>query len=394
VFRFSFSYKANGRFLVLFNLFSLHVLDGLVNILSTMIFTATLAALVSLAALPVARTADIPVTVGGAGGVIAYSPTSVTANPGDVVVFSFMQKNHTATQSTLQTPCQPLDGGFDSGFVPVPDSNTNGPFPVATYTVTDTNPVWVYCRQGNHCQQGMVFAINPGDKLAAFQAAATGGAAPPATTATAPPATGVVTVTATVTVGGDVLTTTYGSWPGSAAPTAPASSDHQIVVGGPGKLLFTPSNISAQVGDTVTFQFQQKNHSATQSSFAAPCRALALTSTTGQVGFDSGFMPVPDGSTTFPTYTIQINDTAPVWVYCRQGNHCGSGMVFAVNAIETGPNNFDAFKAKAIQLNGTSASSSSAPAPTSSTGGASSTSVSHGAGIVVAVIAVVFSVLL
>jgi plastocyanin len=354
-----------------------------------MIFS--LVALVSLAALPAARSVDIPVTVGGAGGVIAYSPTSVTANPGDVVVFSFMQKNHTATQSTLQSPCTPLDGGFDSGFVPVPDSNTNGPFPVATFTVKDTSPVWVYCRQATHCQKGMVFAINPGDQLAAFQAAATG-AAPP-TSATAPPA--VVTVTATVTVGGDVLTTTYGSWPGSAAPTSPATSDHQIVVGGPGKLLFTPSNISAQVGDTITFQFQQKNHSATQSSFAAPCRALALTSTTGQVGFDSGFMPVPDGSTTFPTYTIQVNDTAPVWVYCRQGNHCGSGMVFAVNAIESGPNNFDAFKAKAIQLNGTSASSSApAPAPTSTTGGAHFTSVSHGAGIVVAIIAVVFSVLL
>jgi len=360
-----------------------------------MIFTSKFTAcatLLSLAAIPVARGVEIPVVVGGPG-VIAYTPNQVTANVGDVVVFSFRQKAHTATQSTLANPCQPLNGGFDSGFVPVPDNNTAGPFPVATFTVKDTNPVWVYCRQANHCQQGMVFAINPGTKFDAFQAAATGGAAPPATT-TAPAATGVVTVTATVTVSGDVITTTYGSWPGSAAPTAPASADHQIVVGGPGKLLYTPSNITAQVGDTITFQFMQKNHTATQSTFAAPCRALALTSTTGQVGFDSGFMPVADGATTFPVYTIKINDTAPVWVYCRQATHCGSGMVFAVNAIESGPNNFDAFKAKAIQLNGTAAATSSGAAATATSGGAKVNSISHGAGIVIAIIAVVFSVFL
>jgi hypothetical protein len=31
-----------------------------------------------------------------------------------------------------------------------------------------------------------------------------------------------------------------------------------------------------------------KNHTVTQSSFAAPCEMLASTSTSGQVGFDSG----------------------------------------------------------------------------------------------------------
>ena len=43
-------------------------------------------------------------------------------------------------------------------------------------------------------------------------------------------------------------------------------------------------------------------------------------------------------------------------------------MVFSVNAIETGPNNFAAFKARAMQLNGTSATSS----PTSTASGSSS----------------------
>jgi len=72
--------------------------------------------------------------------------------------------------------------------------------------------------------------------------------------------------------------------------------------------------------------------------------------------------------TTFPTYTIQVNDTAPIWAYCRQATHCGAGMVFAVNAVESGPNNFAAFQAKAMQLNGTGTATSSLPSASSSSG--------------------------
>jgi hypothetical protein len=41
--------------------------------------------------------------------------------------------------------------------IPVADTATTD-FPTAVFTVEDTTPVWVYCRQANHCQQGMVFA--------------------------------------------------------------------------------------------------------------------------------------------------------------------------------------------------------------------------------------------
>ncbi|RDB21255.1 Programmed cell death protein 5 [Hypsizygus marmoreus] len=313
--------------------------------------------------------ATIDVIVGGPG-ILKYNPQFVNANPGDVVRFTFKQKNHTATQSTFESPCVRAPDGFDSGLyvaihflcpalaielndtnfsVPVADTQTNA-FPVAQLQVVDNAPIWVYCRQGNHCQQGMVFAVNPDDKFAAFQAAATG-SSPPSTTAASPTAPEIVTVTATVTVSGQALTTTYDSYPGSAAPTTGLSVDHRIIVGGPGKLTYDPSNVTAQVGDTVTFEFHQKNHTVTASSFSAPCRALSLTS--GELGFDSGFMPVSASATEFPSYTIDINDTNPIWAYCRQGNHCGQGMVFSINAIESGPNNFAAFKAKAIELNGT-----------------------------------------
>mgnify|MGYP002622331431 FL=1 len=32
-----------------------------------------------------------------------------------------------------------------------------------------------------------------------------------------------------------------------------------------------------------------------------------------------------------PTYTIQVNDTKPLWLYCAQGRHCQNGMVMVIN---------------------------------------------------------------
>lgn len=58
-------------------------------------------------------------------------------------------------------------------------------------------------------------------------------------------------------------------------------------------------------------------------------------------------MPASANATTFPTYTVQVNDTSPIWAYCRQSNHCAAGMVFAANVNESGANTFEAFEAKA-----------------------------------------------
>ena len=101
-------------------------------------------------------------------------------------------------------------------------------------------------------------------------------------------------------------------------------------------------------------------------------------------------MPVAANDTTFPTYTIQVNDSTPIWAYCRQSGHCGQGMVFAANAVESGPNNFEAFVARAEQINGTSSNSTSNS--TSSAGGISNGAGANrlsGTGIVVGLAAVV-----
>lgn len=68
-------------------------------------------------------------------------------------------------------------------------------------------------------------------------------------------------------------------------------------------------------------------------------------------------MPVAANVTdNFPTYTITVNDTQPIWVYCGQNaglptSHCGMGMVFAVNCGPDGSNtSFTSFKNSALAI--------------------------------------------
>lgn len=102
------------------------------------------------------------VTVGGSSPP-AYSPPSISGVVnGDTIVFIFETANHTVTQSSFDTPCEKVDSGFKSGFVP--SNGTIVPYMVAEYTCSDPNdmctPTWLYCGQSNHCEQGMRFSIN------------------------------------------------------------------------------------------------------------------------------------------------------------------------------------------------------------------------------------------
>jgi plastocyanin len=348
-------------------------------------FVSTLS--LGLAILPFVSAAVHDVTV-GPDGKLEFYPYAIGAAVGDQVVFHFASKNHTVTQSTLEHPCERGPEGFDSGFMPVPANQTDN-LPTFTVEVTTTKPIWVFCNQAaktpnTHCGKGMVFAINCGqtgapNSIENFKAAALAHgaslAAPPSSTSDGygngygnggtkvytapyggvtvpPPAQGVV-VTKSITVEGSSWVTTYTSFPNSPAPTPASLKGREItvVVGGPSGLIFDPPHVEALPRDVIKFQFLQKNHTATQSSFEDPCRPLAG-------GFDSGFFPVGADVTEFPTWSVTINDTAPTWIYCRQRNpqpHCGQGMVFAINPDQKGPRNFEAFKQIAAALNGTSA---------------------------------------
>ena len=66
---------------------------------------------------------------------------------------------HTVSQAAFDKPCQPLDGGFSSGFIHTNSTPSGVTFEV---TVKDNKPVWFYCAQvtGQHCQNGMVGSFN------------------------------------------------------------------------------------------------------------------------------------------------------------------------------------------------------------------------------------------
>ncbi|GFZ49236.1 hypothetical protein JCM24511_06986 [Saitozyma sp. JCM 24511] len=102
------------------------------------------------------------------------------------------------------------------------------------------------------------------------------------------------------------------------ASSAALAATQTVVVGQNGTKTFTPNNIQASVGDIINFQFVAGNHTATQSTFAAPCTAA---------GFKSGFKPA--NATNEATFSIMVNSTDPIWVYCGQTGHCEAGMVMA-----------------------------------------------------------------
>lgn len=104
---------------------------------------------------------------------------------------------------------------------------------------------------------------------------------------------------------------------------------HVVTVGANGTTTFTPNNVVAAVGDMVQFQFAGGNHTVTQSTFDQPCEPIASNSNI--TGFYSGFMPVAAGATDTAAFTIAINNTTPIWVYCSQASHCQKGMNLVIN---------------------------------------------------------------
>jgi len=107
-------------------------------------------------------------------GMLKFNPPNITAPVGTLVTFYFPNTglNHSVTQSTFANPCTYLaanttsssPAGFDSGLQSAS---------MFTINVTDTNPVWYFCKHVSHCSLGMVGSINAqGDSYTQFLAAA------------------------------------------------------------------------------------------------------------------------------------------------------------------------------------------------------------------------------
>jgi len=108
----------------------------------------------------------------GKNSTLTFSPNTTTAAVGDTVTFHYYPMKHSVVQAAFASPCEPLAGGFFSGFVPTSSGESTTTFMI---TVNDTKPIWFYCSQAKHCQSGMVGAINAattGNTIEKFIAAA------------------------------------------------------------------------------------------------------------------------------------------------------------------------------------------------------------------------------
>ncbi|KAI1283300.1 hypothetical protein F5Y07DRAFT_408687 [Xylaria sp. FL0933] len=109
------------------------------------------------------RDAQIVVTVGK--GSFKFSPDTITANPGDEIVFEFWSDGHSVARSAFGFPCIPYEyitpdsTGFFSGEIV---SVTSSSRPRFTVTVDDTEPIFFYDATTDSCKMNrMIGVINP-----------------------------------------------------------------------------------------------------------------------------------------------------------------------------------------------------------------------------------------
>ncbi|RYP10983.1 hypothetical protein DL765_007944 [Monosporascus sp. GIB2] len=106
------------------------------------------------------------VSVSGEGDwALKFAPDNIKVPVGDMIQFQFRAGNHSVVQSTFDNPCEPIKmhtgtEGFYSGYQLVQASESMDMIPTYTIMVKDEKPMWVYCSQGQHCQNGMTMVIN------------------------------------------------------------------------------------------------------------------------------------------------------------------------------------------------------------------------------------------
>lgn len=130
------------------------------------------AILTTFALVGIAVAADFRVTVGisqvtGQVGT-GFDPNRIVPSAGDTITFSWLIPSYiqnpptgtySVTQSSADSPCQPLAGGFDSG------ARTTGPesagqAPTLTFEVKDSNPLYFYSSVDDQCKKGMALGVN------------------------------------------------------------------------------------------------------------------------------------------------------------------------------------------------------------------------------------------
>lgn len=163
-----------------------------------------------------------------ANGQFVFSPANITAPDNSVVNFYFPASGiaHSVTQSSMDAPCTPLNGGFDS-------SLEQG----VQMTVNITNQsaaVYFFCKQIAHCGMGMVGGINlpltGSGSYAEFQAAAEKIGSSETTVPDNGPKTGGVGAVVTATPAATATAASAGG--SSAGGSSPSSGAGRIVANG------------------------------------------------------------------------------------------------------------------------------------------------------------------
>jgi plastocyanin len=108
-----------------------------------------------------------------------------------------------------------------------------------------------------------------------------------------------------------------GSAPSAAADVSGAV--HTVEVG-EDSFTFKPDTLTAKAGDLIQFKVYP-THSLARSAFDSPCQPM-----TGAASIWSGFS---SNENTF--FTVTVNDTQPIWLYCAAPTHCELGMAMVIN---------------------------------------------------------------
>lgn len=109
------------------------------------------------------------------------------------------------------------------------------------------------------------------------------------------------------------------STPTAAADTGSGGSVHMVRVGESG-FVFDPDTLMAAPGDIIQFQIAP-THSVARSAFDSPCQPMSGAGTIW-TGFSSN-------DNTF--FSVTVNDTQPLWLYCAAPTHCQMGMSMVIN---------------------------------------------------------------
>lgn len=107
----------------------------------------------ALLLLPVVLATNIEVSVGQGGQV--FVPDKISAKAGDTITFKWDNPYHSVVQSSFDKPCIYMEGGLNSGVITMSDNA-----PTYVISVKNSDPLYIFCSVGKHCQNGMAMVVN------------------------------------------------------------------------------------------------------------------------------------------------------------------------------------------------------------------------------------------